>query len=124
MPGKTGRISATYSNDEGPYPFDKSITVYMSEPKKPVILKMRGICMAEKVPVSQTYTTTYGPFGLREAYIKCGNLEQGGMKSNSVTVANVSDKPITVEFHDVSEQMQISVSPNSTFSLLRSTCKM
>lgn len=43
LPGKTGTVSATYSNDEGPYPFDKSITVYMSEPKKPVILKMRGI---------------------------------------------------------------------------------
>lgn len=112
LPGKTGKISATYSNDEGPYPFDKSITVYMSEPKKPIILKMRGICMEEKVPVSKTYTTTYGPLGLREAYIKCGNLEQGGMKSNSVTVANVSDKPINVEFRDVSEQMQISLSPN------------
>lgn len=112
MPGKTGKISATYSNDEGPYPFDKSITVYMSEPKKPVILKMRGICMEEKIPVEKTYTTTYGPLGLREAYIKCGNMEQGGMKSNSVTVANVSRSPIDVEFHDVSEQMEISVSPN------------
>ena len=45
MPGKTGTISATYSNDEGPYPFDKSVTVYLSDPKKPVILKMRGISM-------------------------------------------------------------------------------
>ena len=43
-PGKPGKISATYSNDEGPYPFDKSLTVYFSEPKKPVVLKMRGVC--------------------------------------------------------------------------------
>lgn len=112
MPGKTGKISASYSNDEGPHPFDKSITVYMSEPKKPIILKMRGICMAEKVPVQKTYTMTYGPLGLREAYIKCGNLEQGGMKSNSVSVANVSNSPINVEFKDVSENLQISVEPN------------
>lgn len=112
MPGKTGTISATYSNDEGPYPFDKSITVYMSEPKKPIILKMRGICMEEKVPVEKTYTMTYGPLGLREAYIKCGNLEQGGMKANSVTVANISKAPIKVEFKDVSEQLEISISPN------------
>jgi DNA/RNA endonuclease G (NUC1) len=112
MPGKTGTISATYSNDEGPYPFDKSITVYMSEPKKPIILKMRGICMEEKVPVEKTYTMTYGPLGLREAYIKCGNLEQGGMKGNSVTVANISKAPIKVEFKDVSEQLEISISPN------------
>ena len=27
MPGKSGSISAVYTNDEGPYPFDKSLTV-------------------------------------------------------------------------------------------------
>lgn len=112
LPGKTGTISATYSNDEGPYPFDKSITVYFSEPKKPVILKMRGVCMAEQLPLDQTYTFRYGPLGLREAYIKCGNMEQGGMKSNNVSVANLSEKAIKVEFGDVSPQLEISVKPN------------
>lgn len=112
MPGKSGTVSATYTNDEGPYPFDKSITVYMSDPKKPVILKMRGNCMEKEVPLKEMYTTTYGPLGLREAYIKCGNLEQGGMKSNNVTVANLSDRPINVEFKDVTPQMEISLQPN------------
>ena len=37
-PGQSGKISVTYSNDEGPYPFDKSLTVYLSSVKKPVIL--------------------------------------------------------------------------------------
>ena len=112
MPGKTGKISATYSNDEGPYPFDKSLTVYFSEPKKPVVLKMRGVCMEKEVPLEQTYTVRYGPLGIREAYLKCGNMEQGGMKSNSVTVANLSGSPINVNFGDVSENLEISVSPN------------
>ena len=30
-PGDTGKISVTYSNDEGPYPFDKTLTVYFSD---------------------------------------------------------------------------------------------
>ena len=42
-PGGTGTIEATYSNDEGPYPFDKSLTVYTSAAKKPVVLHLRGI---------------------------------------------------------------------------------
>lgn len=112
MPGKTGTVSATYTNDEGPYPFDKSITVYLSEPKKPVILKMRGVCMEKQVPLEETYKVHYGPLGLREAYIKCGNLEQESMKSNIVTVANLSKSPVKVEFGDVSEQLDISVQPN------------
>lgn len=112
MPGKTGKISATYTNDEGPYPFDKSVTVYFSEPKKPVVLKMRGVCMEKEVPLDQTYKISYGPLGVRESYIKCGNLEQGGMKSNSVTVANLSNSPINVSFEDVSENLDITLSPN------------
>ena len=55
---------------------------------------------------------TYGPLGLREAYIKCGNMEQGGMKSNNVTVANLSDTPIKVEFKDVSKNLAIYIKPN------------
>ena len=34
-PGGEGKISVTYSNDEGPYPFDKTLTVYFSDVKKP-----------------------------------------------------------------------------------------
>lgn len=112
LPGKSGTVSATYSNDEGPYPFDKSITVYLSDPKKPVILKMRGVCMEKKLPLEQTYPIHYGPLAMRESYIKCGNLEQGGMKSGSVMVANISGSPVKVEFGDVSEQLELSVSPN------------
>jgi len=41
-PGAQGSISATYSNEDGPYPFDKTLTVYISDEKKPVILHLRG----------------------------------------------------------------------------------
>jgi len=40
--GAEGSIDATFSNDEGPYPFDKTLTVYLSDIKKPVILHLRG----------------------------------------------------------------------------------
>ena len=42
QPGADGSIRATYSNDEGPYPFDKILTVYLTDVKKPVILHLRG----------------------------------------------------------------------------------
>mgnify|MGYP003479420013 CR=1 FL=1 len=47
-PGAEGKISVTYSNDEGPYPFDKTLTVYFSDVKKPYILKVRGIAHEKK----------------------------------------------------------------------------
>ena len=54
MPGKTGKISVTYSNDEGAYPFDKSLTVYVSDVKKPVILKVSGVSVGKKRPLGES----------------------------------------------------------------------
>ena len=41
--GDKGKIEATYKNDEGPHAFDKTITVYLSDIKKPVVLHLRGV---------------------------------------------------------------------------------
>ena len=111
-PGSSGKITATYSNDEGAYPFDKVLTVYISDVHKPVLLKLRGISTEKAKPLSELYPAAYGPFALRENMIKCGNLEQGGTKSEAVVVANTSDKPIEVSFRDTDKNLTISISPN------------
>lgn len=41
-PGASGTIDVSYTNDEGPYPFDKALTVYLSGLEKPVILHIKG----------------------------------------------------------------------------------
>ena len=41
-PGQKGVITATYSNDEGTGTFDKTLTVYTSAQKKPIILHLKG----------------------------------------------------------------------------------
>lgn len=112
LPGKTGKVSATYSNDEGPYPFDKSLTMYLSDNKKPVILKMRGVSLDKVKPLEELYPVRYGSLGLKENISKGGNLEQNGQKSESVMVANLSDSPLKVTFADVSDHLKLSVSPN------------
>ena len=111
-PGQSGTVSVTYSNDEGAYPFDKNLTVYLSDVKKPVILKVRGVSIEKKRPVAELYPVHYGALGLKESLIKGGNLEQGNVKSEAVMVANTSNSPITVSFKDVSENLKLSVSPN------------
>lgn len=111
-PGQKGTISVTYSNDEGPYPFDKSITAYISDIKKPVILKVRGIAVEKKKPLAELYPVHYGPLGIREALNKCGNLEQGGVKSETAIVANLSDSPLEVSFKDISPNLSLDVKPN------------
>lgn len=48
-PSGKGTISATYSNEDGPYPFDKTIAVYMSSSEKPVVLHIRGDVTNKKI---------------------------------------------------------------------------
>ena len=111
-PGSTGKISATYSNDEGPYPFDKSLTLYLSDVKKPIVLKLRGISREKMHPLSELYPIHRGPMGMKEDMINCGNLEQGRDKSETVMIANTSSSPIKVEFKNVSDNLIVTVRPN------------
>ncbi len=111
-PGGKGTIKVTYSNDEGPYPFDKNITVYISDVKKPVILKLRGVSNEKPRPLTELYPIHYGPLGVKESTMKCGNLEQGGRKSDAVMVANLSSSPLKLTFADISDNLEINVSPN------------
>ena len=111
-PGGKGTISITYSNDEGPYPFDKSLTVYVSDVKKPVILRVRGTSHEKKKTLEELYPTRFGSLGMKETYIKCGNLEQGGVKSDVVNVANLSNQPLKVDFANVTSNLKINITPN------------
>ncbi len=111
-PDGKGEIKVTYSNDEGPYPFDKSLTVYMSDEKKPVILKLRGASIEKAKPLTELYPVHFGAIGMKESALKCGNLEQGRSKSEAVMVANLSSAPIEVSFSDISKNLSIDIHPN------------
>ena len=53
-----------------------------------------------------------GSLGFKKDNIKLGNLSQGSQRSDAVEVTNFGQTPVKVEFADVTEGMQISVSPN------------
>lgn len=110
--GGTGKISATYSNDEGGYPFDKTLTAYVSGLKQPVILKLRGISHAKKLPLSELFPMKFGNIGFREVDIKAGNMQQGQMKSGEFQVANTGGKPVSLSFGNVSPNLKITVKPS------------
>lgn len=106
-PGKSGKIDITYSNEDGAFPFDKTVTVYLTEAKKPTVLHIRGIVHEKAKPLSETFPVHYGSLALRSAEIKGGNFSQGEQKSGEFKVANIGTKPITVTFKDVSEGLSI-----------------
>ena len=89
-PGESGTVSATYKNQDGPLPFDKTLTVYISGLKRPVVLRLRGVVHEKKK----------------------STLKQGLTVSETAPVANLGKKPLQVEWADVSPQLTVSVEPN------------
>ena len=112
-PGETGIISATYKNEDGPLPFDKTLTVYISGVKRPVVLRLRGVVHEKKKSLSELYgAQKLGDFGLKSRQYKTGTLKQGLTTSETATVANLGKKPLKVEWADVSPQLTVGVTPN------------
>ena len=111
--GGKGTISATFKNEDGPYPFDKTLTAYFSDIKQPVVLHLRGIAHEKELPVGELYPIHFGSLGLRSAEIKAGNILQGQQKSGEVKIANVGKSPVKIGFKDVDEGLTLSVSPET-----------
>ena len=112
QPGKTGTVKAEFDNNDGPYPFDKTVTVYVSELKNPIVLHLRGSAHENAKPLKETYTLIIGNMGLKSLEIKAGTLSQRETKSGTVAIANVGRAPMKVEFKNVSDGLTVEVFPN------------
>lgn len=112
-PGASGTISATYSNDEGEFNFDKALTAYISDVKKPIVLRLRGSVHESVRPVGELYPAHFGPIGLKSATVRGPNVEQGQPRSGEFKIANTGSKRICVTFKDISDGLSISLPPQS-----------
>lgn len=110
-PGKSTAIEVTYSNDQGPYPFNKTITVYVSGVNRPVILKIKGEVHDRQKTLEELYTVSMGPLGLRSNTVNIGYIAQGRRKSEDGEIANLSNQPVKVTVSS-DEAVSVSISPN------------
>ena len=115
-PGATGTIPATFSNDQGPYPFDKTLTVYVgvgsSSLDRPVLLRLRGVSHEQKKDLDELFTTHIGNLGLRKTEVSIGYIDQGVVKSDQMQVANLSKGELTVATASVTPGLTVTVTPN------------
>jgi len=112
QPGKSGTITGTYKNEDGPVPFDKTLTVYIAGVGKPVILRMRGLVHEKKKPLSELFgAVKLGPMGLKSLNYKVSNVLQGESSSDEVKIANLGKQPMKVAFTGVSPNLTVEVVP-------------
>ena len=112
-PGGTGTIEVTYKNDQGPYPFSKSITAYISGINRPVVLHIKGVVYSKKMTLKEMYTHTIGGvLGMRETALLLGNMYQGKERRDATSIANLGKKPVKVEVVSEDPALSVTVLPN------------
>lgn len=111
-PGAKGKIEVVYSNDQGPYPFDKTLTVYVSNVDRPVVLRIRGTVHEQKKDIEELFNIRFGQLGLRKTTVSIGYVDQGTVKSDNMQVANMGKEPLKVEAVNITPGLEITVSPN------------
>ncbi len=109
MPGESGKIEVTYLNDQGPYPFDKSLTVYYSGSSKPIILRIKGLAYEKERSLKEMFPVAIGVLGIKNNTVKGGQITQGKVKEGVFTIANISAKSVRVEFANLSAGLTLSM---------------
>jgi hypothetical protein len=114
LPGESGKITVTFLNDQGPYPFDKTLTVYVTGSPKPIILRIKGIVTAKPKPLKQQYPEKYAQIGFRKSILDFGMIKQGALTRGALDFANLSTSAVSVTFTNVSKGLYLGVSPEKT----------
>ncbi len=112
LPGKQGKIDVTFNNDLGPYPFDKSLTVYVSNVNKPLILRIRGNVHEKPRSLEELFPVRIGHLGLREMPLNLGQIEQGLSRTETVEIANLSHKALRIEFLEITPGLILRLADN------------
>lgn len=111
-PGEKGSITVTYSNDQGPYPFDKMLSVYISGSAKPYVLRVRGVVHQKKFTVKDTHPVVMGQLRLRKKELELGQIRQGTVKTDSVEVINTGKHPIFLKCKSSHVNLSVSAVPS------------
>lgn len=111
MPKETGKIDVTFLNDQGPYPFDKSITVYITGEPKPIILRMKGVAHEKMKSLKELFPENFNGLAFRKSYIDFGSITKNEIYNNIIEVANSSNKRIEVAFTNLKEGLSVKPNP-------------
>lgn len=106
-PGEQGSISAVFSNDEGPYDFDKTLNVYFNDLQKPLILHLRGSVHSARLSLEECFPLSFGSLGLKTLSYSVGNMLQGEQKSMEFSLANLGSEPVSITWESADPDLTI-----------------
>ncbi len=114
-PGEEGEIKVEYSNDLGPYAFDKRLNIYINGQRAPKILRITGTPYKSN-NITDKYPVQIGSVRLKKNNMNIGQISQGNKKSTKFELFNNSDKSVKITFTDATPGLKIEFDPNEISS--------
>lgn len=112
MPGEGGKVEVTYLNDQGPYPFDKALTVYTSASTKPIILRITGLAYENERSMKEMFPVQLGALAVKNNIIRGGQINQGNTKRGNFTIANLTGKDVKLSWGKTTPGLELSLPEN------------
>ncbi|MFV0366525.1 MAG: DUF1573 domain-containing protein [Mangrovibacterium sp.] len=109
-PGQVGNIEVTYNPLNRPGAFNKTIVV--SSNAKQETLYISGNVIQRPRTLEEEYPREFGNLRTKTNYIRLGEVKNTEVKTGTLEVANITDKPQTVEFRTPPSHLKVTVVPS------------
>ncbi|MFA5713796.1 MAG: DUF1573 domain-containing protein [Bacteroidales bacterium] len=112
-PGKRGSVTVTFLNNQGPYPFDKALTVYVTGEQRPIVLRIKGVVHEKEKSLDELFPSKFGSLSLKKGFFDFGHISKGRLYSETVEGINNSKSPIKIEFTSSLKGISIEANPST-----------
>jgi hypothetical protein len=112
-PGKSGYVKATYDPKNRPGKFNKSVTVTINGTPRTSVLRITGNVTPREKTIEDFYPKVYGELRLETSHIAFVKIKNTEKETESIGIVNMSDKPVTVDFSNVPDHIDIKAEPKT-----------
>lgn len=111
LPGKKGKVKATYDPKGRPGPFNKSITVTSNAENSTVVLTIKGEVIPRPRTIEDDYPMQIGGIRLKTNHLAFIKVFNNQVKTDSIQIINTSNENIKITFNNVPSHLSVKAVP-------------
>ena len=113
MPGGKGFVSATYDPQGRPGPFNKSISVTTNCTPEVSTIRFKGSVVEREKSIADLHPRKIGELNLEVNHISLLKVKNTEVRTDSASIANLTDKPLKIAFTSVPKHIKIKAVPET-----------
>ncbi len=113
MPGAKGFVSATYNPEGRPGPFSKSVSVSTNCVPEVTTIRFSGKVIEKEKTLADLHPRKIGDLNLESNHVSLLKVKNTEVRTDSTSIANLTDKPLKVTFRNVPKHISVEAVPET-----------